>query len=499
MIPAMIVRNVTKNLVLVAIIISFAPISTFLLAANYFYLCCFPRSSVRRRLRKTPGFEPKTILLSGINTPQGLCLARAFYDTGHNVIGVDGEPGGIPVPPRFSKTVHKFYVLNMTLADGMTNEYVRRLTETIENEGVDLWVNCATGANPSLEAQVKAKIEQTTKCRCFALSPDNASRFTTRETFLSYMHSLGLPVPEVHQVRSRDELHKVLNKSLGRRKYLLHAPKEPNHCRARTPLPRRTLSQTYNLVSRIDISQSSPWRLEQDTGELEKYSTFGIIVHGQVKAFAASFSTADSSIHLLDPQSALSQSMLRFVSSFAESQGSGFSIHLGIDFCVEDWVTVTGVVKTILPVEISNQAHKNTLLFQGMSGSVQLTRAYLACLQPVGSLGKKEEGLTSLHPHHDALEDPFMPESKIVSVYNFGELVSRLAVGPLTGLLTLRNTPKAFSRNLVLLVNRLFLWTDDSYSINDPVPFWWHYQVYVPFGIIKNIVRGQLASCRLDG
>lgn len=152
-------------------------------------------------------------------------------------------------------------------------------------------------------------------------------------------------------------------------------------------------------------------------------------------------------------------------------------------------MTITGVVKTILPVEISNQARKYTLLFQGVSGSVQLTRAYLACLQPHDPSGKREADVISSCTNHEALDNMFIPRSKIARVYNFGEIVSQLAVRPLTEPLTLSNIPKGFLRNSVLLVDRLLHCTDDSYAINDPVPFWWLYQVYVPLAIIMGIIR----------
>ena len=234
--------------------------------------------------------------------------------------------------------------------------------------------------------------------------------------------------------------------------------------------------------------------MEQDTRELEKYSALGVIVRGQVKAFVASFSTDDSSFELLDPKCALNQAMLRFVSSFVESQGLDFNTHLVIDFCVEDWVTATGVVKTILPVDISIQGHRNILLYQGISGSVQLTRAYLAYLQPADSPAKQEYGVKLSDTDHESPEKPVIPESKVARIYNFGEMVSQLVLKPLIGLLALRNTPKASLRTLVLLVDRLLHWTDDLYSIKDPVPFWWFHQVQVPLGIIMNVIRGSSVS-----
>lgn len=495
------VRNRFQDILLLAITVSFAPVSICLLLVNYLYLSLFPRRSIRRRLRTNRGFVPKTVLLTGVNTPQGLRLARAFHDTGHNVIGLDYEPGGLPIPPRLSKAVHTFYAFKLSSVEGRRSEYVNFVTEIIEKEHADLWLNCITSADPLLEAQAKKMVEQTTTCRCFSLSPDDAPCFTTRETLLSYMQSLGLPIPEVHQVRSRDELHKVLNRSHGQRKYLLHAltKEEANNSRVRTPLPKRTLSQTYNSISRIDITQSSPWTLEQDTDDLEKYSTFAIIVKGQIKAFVASYTMDNSSFQPLDPHSALNQSMLRFVSSLVTSQGRNLTIHLNLDFRVEEWVTATGVVTTILPVEVSSQADANILLFQGIAGSVQLTRAYLDCLQSADSRDKNvTDLLPSSYVHYGPGDDISLPEFKPTGVYSFGETVFKLTVTPLKEILTLNITPQGFLKSLLCLVDRLLHWTNDSYSIDDPMPFWWFYQVYVPLGIIMGFIRENFTFSRPD-
>ncbi|KAK5053124.1 hypothetical protein LTR84_002098 [Exophiala bonariae] len=495
----MAVRIRSWDLPLLAIAVTILPISTFLLVVNYLYICLFPRHSIRRRLRTTRGFGPRTVLLTGVNTPQGLRLAGAFHDTGHNVIGLDYE-SGLPTPARFSRAVHRFYPLRVPSVEGRRSEYVNHVTEIVEKERVDLWLNCITNADPDLESQVRTRIERITTCRCFALSLDDAPCFARKDKLLSYMQSLGLPVPEVHQVRSRDELHKVLNRSHGQRKYLLHATtkQEANNSRIRARLPRRTLSQTYNLVSRINITQSSPWVLEQDTDEMEKYSTFAITVRGEIKAFVASYSTDNSSFQLLDPDSALSQSMLRFVSSLVKSQGCNLTIHLNMDFRVEEWVTATGVVKTILPVDVSTQADVNTLLFRGIAGSAQLTRAYLACLQSADPKENPTTDVASSYPYYVSDDGVSFPVFETFGVYNFGQMVHTLAVTPLRHLLTFKVGPRSFLKSLASLVDRLLHWTNDSYSIDDPLPFWWYHQVCVPLEILIRVITGPSTFDRPD-
>ena len=496
----MAVRIRSRDIFLLGLAITIVPISTLLLVINSLYIYLLPRHTIRRRLRATQGFVPKTILLTGINTPQGLRLARAFHDTGHNVIGLDYEPAGLPTPPRLSKAVHKFYALRVSSVDGRRSEYINYVTEIVEKEHVDLWLNCITNADPKLESQVRMRIEQKATCCCFALSLDAAPCFASRDNLLSYMKSLGLPVPEVHQVRSRDELHKVLNRSHGQRKYLLHAPtkEEANNSKTRTHLPRRTLSQTYSMVSRINITQSSPWMLEQDTDDMEKYSTFAIIVKGEIRAFVASYSTDKSSFQLLDPSYALNQSMLRFVSSLVRSQGHDLTIHLNIDFRVEEWVTATGVVKTILPVDVSTQVDANVLLFRGLAGSVQLTRAYLACLQSANPKDSTVADLASSYPHHVPASDVSLPEFEIAGVYNFGQLTHTLAVMPLQNLLAFQASPRSFLKSLASVVDRFVYWTNDLYSIDDPLAFWWLHQVYIPLEIIISSIMGRSTFDRPD-
>ncbi|KIV83059.1 hypothetical protein PV11_05119 [Exophiala sideris] len=483
-----------QHLCFILLTLACIPLSTPLLVLNYICASVLSRTLIRRQPRKTksrPLF--KTVLLTGINTPQGLRLARAFHEDGHRVVGADYEPNGIPIPVRFSKTLSKFHRMPSNSGETRALNYVKNLLQIIKQERVDVWINCTSTSDPGLEGQARALIEKTTKCRCFALTVDDALGLATRDAFLTLAKSMGLPVPEVYQVESRDEVHNVLHKSHGRRKYLLYSPGHPGVTvsSVRTLLPRRSLSQTYNTLALIPIKKASSWRLEQITDDLPKYSTFSVIVDGSVTAFAASQATQAGYYEAANPESALTKSMLQYMQTFAAKQGRDFNTHLGIDFCVEEQVTDTGIVQNILPVEVSVQSQTAMLLFQGFKGSDDLCQAYLSSMS-----GGTKNGNGSVHPDL-SFNDPshsevVMPSRTTSGVYSFGQDLLRLGYAPLIRLLTLESSSVDVFNHWMLLLCHLVYWQDDAYDFQDPVPFWWSYQVYLPFRLLMAVISGTI-------
>lgn len=466
------------------------PLSTALLALNYISASVLSRPLIKRPPRRTSA-SSKTVLLTGVNTSQGLRLTRAFHENGHKVIGADYEPQGIPIPVRFSNALSKFRRLHSDSEETRALDYIKTLVHIIEHERVDVWINCTSTSDPDLEAQARAVIEKTTKCRCFALTMGDALHYTTRDAFLTMVKSMGLPVPEIYEVTSRDEVHHVLHKSRGRRKYLLYSPGHPGVTvsSVRTLLPRRSLSQTYNTLSLIPIKKASSWRLEQITDDLPRYSTFSVIVNGSVTAFVAGYSCQAGYYEAASPQSALTKSLLHYMQTFAAKQGPDFNTHVGIDFCVEEQVTETGIVQNILPVEVSVKSQTAMLLFQGSKGSNELCQAYLA--KPPGT--GNGNGLVEPEPSFTkefSNSEVAMPSRTASGVYSFGQDLLRLGYAPLVSLVTLQcSFVVAFSR-WMLLLNHLLFWQDDAYNFQDPVPFWWSYQVYLPLRLLMALMTG---------
>lgn len=494
------VSRKVQCILLVCLAISCTPLSTLLLFFNYLYISLVPFRAIRGHLQKTPGFKQRTILLTGVNTPQGLRLARAFHETGNRVIGADYEPGGLPIHVRFSKALSWFYRLPLEPKERRAVAFIDALVRIVEQEHVDLWINCTSNVDATTEAQARDVIEQTSKCRCFALRLNDVPYFLSREAFLPYLKSQGLPTPEAYKVKSRDEIHNVVNKAPGHRKYMLSGPlQNGTHVTPhKTRLPRRTLSQTYNEVSLISIAQTMPWRLEQDIDGLERYSSFTVVVGGSVKAFAASRCIHPGCYQVLEPRSALSESMLRFVQTFAANQGLDFTTHLGIDFCVDAHATEAGVTTSIFPVELSVQAQTTVLLFHGIGDSAQLTRAYLGWLASSNMESANKQLVKPVQPIdlHATVTEVATPTLGSPGSYCFGQDLLHLVFMPFLDLLTLKRGLMSFLRQIFLFLEHLLSWQDDAYSFRDPLPFWWAYQIYIPLRLVMSALSKEPEKAR---
>lgn len=78
----------TRHIIVLFVAFSCLPISILLLLANCFLLFLNSPRSYRRRISSTSEFHPRRVLITGIDTPQGLRIARAFHETGHHVLGI---------------------------------------------------------------------------------------------------------------------------------------------------------------------------------------------------------------------------------------------------------------------------------------------------------------------------------------------------------------------------------------------------------------------------
>lgn len=473
----------------VLLALSCLPLSTLLVYVNYVYNSLISRNPLRKQLRRIPGFKSKTILVAGVNTPHGLRLARALNHTGHKVVGADHEPGGLPIHVRFSKALSRFYRLPSDAGDRDV-EYIATLVQIIEREKVDLWINCSHSADLKLDTQATAVIEKNTRCQCFTLRAEHVPYLINRDIFFEYLTSQGLQVPETYRVTSRAEIHNLLSKAGSTRKYLLQSQDrdESNVAPARTKLPRRTLSQTYNTLSSLTITNTTPWQLEQDINDLERYSTFSVIVGGMVKAFVASQLISPGCYVVKEPKAALTRSMLQFVQTFASKQGTYFTTQLGIDFCVEEQSTQSGVVQAILPVSVSVHAQAATQLFNGKDASIELSRAYLACLaKDENSIQNGTATPSSGTTQQQTLpDDVAVPDAKSPGVYCFGQDLLHLWFEPLRDLVTFRSDLNLCLRQMCQFLNHLLFWDDDTYTFEDPLPFWYSYQIYIPLRLIHS-------------
>ena len=458
-----------RSLLLAAFATSFLALSIACLILNYTVLALAAPTNLRKRFRRISGFRTKTILITGINTPYGLRVARAFYQLGHNVVGADRQNTILPLHARLSISLLKFRRLQ-PLA---TSELGREVVALIRTESVDLWIDCSATIAPATLAAARSFIEQSTSCVCFVPSDRVLTFFATPQKLLAFAQEHGLPVPDSRQVKSRDDIHKVLNQARGKKRYVLKEPSSPTPAGRPSLLPRRTLSQTYHEVSKVDV-KNTQLVLEQSLEGLQKFKTFSIIAKGELQALTACEYTPSGSYKSVRFH-VLQTAMMRYTASLARHMGPDMSCHLCIDFCVDQKATETGVEQRILPV--SGQINANTagLSFQGRDGSLDLVRAYLAALPSTtnGSIGSD----TTLS---DDVEDHVLkssPHGK--EVFSLGYDVFLLLQG-IVGLITFKTSLSQFLNLTMSLARHPIFDCECVYDFNDPLPFWYLYQVYLP-------------------
>lgn len=461
--------HLLKNLALIVLSIIFLPLNTSILLWSYGLRLLRPLElSERRRLRSSPSFYPKTILVTGVGMEKGLCLARMFYEAGHDVIGADFEPDWVPVRGRASCALKRFYRVSMP--DGLTGAavYIRDLQAIVRREKVDLWVSCAGQSTELEDAQAKEVIERRTHCKVIQLDARLIEIVHPKDSFIQYVASLGLNVPETHPVTSRGAVHKLLNSAPAGRQYILKPDGIDNAPRGELAvLPRRTMSETYNHVSSINISPTNPWVVQQFVRGKE-YCTHALVVKGEIKAFVACPSTQLLMHYEAIPaKSALSEALLEFNQEFAaRSSNHEMTGHLALDFMVEERPSPRGVETTVYPIECNPRAHTAVVLFNGRSK--ELTDAYLSALTPEidGAVNGYESHIVSAN------------ESR--TYYWVGHDLVMLLLLPLFQFVIGRLAAAKLVEHARVFLRHLLFWHDGTYAVWDPLPWWWLYHVYWP-------------------
>ena len=464
-----------QNATLIALSFLFLPLDTFVLGIAYIVQWLRPQHTARDRLRRSRGFRPKTILVTGVGMSKGMTLARMFYKAGHNVIGADFESYNILACGRFSKALSKFYGLSPVQGEHDSSAYAQDLLEIVQKEKIDLWVSCSGVASAVEDGHAKEVIEQQSSCRAIQFDINTTSTLHEKHTFIQQTESFGLPTPETHNITSRAMVHQVLNHTT-KKKYILKCVGMDDASRAdMTLLPRRTMSETYSHIADMSISPTKPWVLQQYVRG-EEYCTHSLVIDGQVRAFVACPSS-ELLMHYdtLPSESALSRSMLQFTKVFAARSGEGFTGHLSFDFLIDEVVTERGLEKVLQPIECNPRAHTAVVLFIGQD--VAMTKAYLGALRP------QINGVAA-----DNEMDLVTPENP-TKYYWMGHDLIAFVLYPLLAVLQGKMTVGGYLRGCIAFFEHLLFWKDGTFEMWDPLPWWWLYHVYFPGQFLWSIIQ----------
>lgn len=420
-----------------------------------------------RKTRRDVQFYPKTVLITGIGTPHGLALARAWAAGGHRVIGADVADLDLPVRSggSMSRTLFAFYRVPK-------DHYISRILDIIHREKVDVWIPCSPKATAIEDATARQVIESRTRCRCIAFDTELATRFIHADSLRQFLTERDLPVLERHQVHSRDSIHKILHRSPSKSYQIRRLASSTNESEPEPPvfLPKRTLSKTYSEVSEIQINQDYPWILQQQTRLGEFYADV-LVVRGHVHAIKVRLAETRSppwGASRLDE--ALATAVHRLMQNFAVKGGPRMTGHMSVRLLVDEEFDQASVRHAI---HIADCVPGATAVENLVRDATCPVAGYLAVLSP------EPAGLSSWKVAATLSPSPRPGSTLIENDWIIG-LLSRFF------------PPKLVKRAMATLEAELvpfLFWRDPRFTFQDPFPWWWHVHVYQPLREIWQLMK----------
>ncbi|KAE8153531.1 hypothetical protein BDV25DRAFT_149316 [Aspergillus avenaceus] len=415
-------------------------------------------------------FYPKTILITGIDTPHGLALARCLYYHGHRVVGADVSNLPFASGEGMSKSLVNSYRISRS-------NYVSRLLDVIHREKIDIWIPCSPRMNVLEDAMAKHMVESRTTCKAIHMDTEWVNRFSETESFVQFLNENGLPAVENHQVQSRDSVHKILHRSPSKI-YHMRRPGTAVDDSNVVTLPKRTLSMTYTEVSEIRISKDRPWVLQQQA-RLGEFIAELLVVSGKVKAMK--LRPADDRFwgqSRLDE--GLAVTIQKLMDRFAVKGGPEMTGHLCVRLLVDEEFE-TNHVRYVAHIASCTQGTGSVeYLLHNPSSSV--INGYLAVLSPptddtpANLENKRQQARASIVT---SPRRTFSYSEKLIQIDTHGVLSLLYPVA------------KQVDRFVDQTNNRLLFWQDPRFSALDPLPWWWHAHVYRPLKELELILSRQ--------
>jgi hypothetical protein len=434
---------------------------------------------------------------------KGLAIARAFYRSGHHVIGADVEPHSVFVSGRFSVAIEKFYRLaNPSMGD--TQDYIDSLLDIIEENEIELWVSCSGVASAVEDALAAEAVEKYTHCKAIQFGAGLMETLHNKHSFIENTRKLGLNVPETYLVTSvqdamsflyPEEL-KLTEAESSCKRYIMKSVGLDDSIRAdMTLLPRDSHEESVSYISRLQPSRSSPFVLQQFIDGPE-YCTHSLIIHGRVLAFTACRS-AELLMHYkgLPASSPIFQAMLQYTELYAQKTGSNMTGHFPIDFLLDENAddADTDLLHKIYPVDCNPRVHTAVVLFT--DDSEEMAEAYLSILpnyrppppsyQSGHSSGTRERGIIT-------------PSTTKGHYWIGHDIVTRIIL-PMWFFLTGKYDIWTFLASWVEALEHVLFWKDGTFEIWDPWPAWWLYCGYWPgMFVVALLTRRWWSRCNVS-
>ncbi|KAL4920709.1 hypothetical protein BDW62DRAFT_162647 [Aspergillus aurantiobrunneus] len=444
----------------------------FVAAAVAYFLPSFLQLETlhRQEILRDVQFRPKTVLITGLDTPHGLRVARCWYNEGHRVVGADITDTRFASGESMSRALVGYYRIPKA-------QYASRLLDIVLREKVDIWIPCAQDASAVDDALAKQAIEGRTGCKCVTLDTELAIQWSRSETFVQYLTKQDLPVVENYQVQSRDSIHRILHRS----------PTKVYHIRKTAPavnvegaivLPKRTLSSTYSKVSEIQISKDNPWLMQQHARLGELLAEL-LIINGYVNAIAIRPASQESAWGSSPLNEGLAAAIHQVMNSFASRGGPRVTGHLILRLMVDKQLTSNSVRYDVHIAGCTQGAAAIAHLLQN-THSQSLVNGYLAILSEDGISNTSMDVFT--RPKASITRIP----SRLPSVYKTIKSWDVRKVLP-----ALYPVAQRIDWAVDEAGKLLMFWKNWRFSFTDPLPWWWHTHVSWPLREVELVLHSK--------
>ncbi|KAL2817130.1 hypothetical protein BJX63DRAFT_117179 [Aspergillus granulosus] len=439
----------------------------------------FPRPGSRNRqqILQDERFYPKTILVTGIDTPYGLRVARCCYFEGHRVIGANITNSPVTSGEGMSRAVSAYYRLRKA-------RYVSNLLNVVQREKVDIWIPCSQDASAADDAIAKQAIERRTGCKCITLDSGLLSQWRPQESFRKYLEENSLPVVENHQVHSRDSIHRILHRSPTK---VYHIRKTAAALRQDTVivLPKRTLSSTYTQVSEIQVSKDSPWVMQQQP-RLGEFIAELLLISGLVGAITIRPANQVSDWGCSPLNEGLATAIHKLMERFAFTGGPQATGHLSVRLMVDEELNMNYVRYAVHITGCTQGAAAITHLLQETPAHT-LVSGYLAALSEYNAGSNTSPEALPSHLRTSISKKQYQRPSlyQILKSYDVRRVLP--ALYPVAQKIdwALEEADKVVA-----------FWRNWRFSMDDPLPWWWHNHVFQPLRGLSLILDSKASTSK---
>jgi hypothetical protein len=416
--------------------------------------------------------------------------------------------------------------------------FTQDIVALIQQEKPDLWIPCALSQIESTSIEMTraiGSVQQRALCNVLHADEDTTEMLTDESAFTEYVEQLetGIRVPDSRTVTSRDEIHRILMAcpdsrwelqdlsqsaassetanddedvqfgTTDRRRWTWPVPPKPRTRFSDDPedmpnknlqmmstgkvmLPLHSKNATYHCIAGMLITSEHPWTMREIvTGQT--ITAHLLVVHNQLRSVITSLSRENHDLgvqetELVPSTSLLHQPISLFAEVFAAHLPEDTSSFFSINFVVAGTATTMGTINTLFASSCLVGIHPAAplLAMSSPEQAAMYVHAIADATSPRFSLDhdkeKNAETNVALVPASKNLAKSPGPRG----VYTFHLSLLNLVFLPLLHIFTPLGSYKELYDGLLLFGEKLLMWQEDLFTIQDPWPWWWEWHVRIP-------------------